>query len=172
LFIYILTLNFLNQTSIIGFHSGFWKILLCWNKSTSINDFIINVIVQATLIIINLNFHLFIKIYYSIFIHCCLIFFLSCKKGKQTYMLWLSFQWEIYFLKCTSCLEGTPPLWVAFALDELASRDRVCAWGASSWLTPSGSCPSEVLLEEPVMLMSILFFNDLHFISYIIFYKK
>jgi hypothetical protein len=85
LLMYILTFNFQKQASIIGT----W---LHWNKSTSINNFIVNVIIQATSIFV--NFNLFIKINYSNFIHCCL-FFLSHGKEKQTYMLWLGIHWAI-----------------------------------------------------------------------------
>jgi hypothetical protein len=81
LLMYILTFNFQKQASIIGT----W---LHWNKSTSINNFIVNVIIQATSIFV--NFNLFIKINYSNFIHCCLFFYRPGKKNKLTCCGWAS----------------------------------------------------------------------------------
>jgi len=76
---YILTLNFSNQTSIICFHSGFLKTWFHWNKDTSIID-----VIAPTSTFVNLNFNLFIKINYSNFIHCCLIFYRAGKENKLT----------------------------------------------------------------------------------------
>jgi len=72
---YTLTFNFLNQTSIIGFHLGFLKIGLHLNKGISIDDFSTNVIVRTTSTFVNLKFYLFIEINYSRIIHCCLFFY-------------------------------------------------------------------------------------------------
>jgi hypothetical protein len=62
---YILTLNFLNQALIISFYSEFLETWFHWNKSTFIDDFIINVIMQETFIFVNLKFHSFIEVIYS-----------------------------------------------------------------------------------------------------------
>jgi hypothetical protein len=72
--IYILTLNFLNQALIIGFHLGFSETSLHRNKGTFIYTFIIDVIVRVPSTFLNLKFHLFIEINYSKTIHCYLFF--------------------------------------------------------------------------------------------------
>jgi len=71
---YILTLNFRNHALIIGFYTWFVETRLHLNKDTSIDDFVINVIVQATSTFMNLKFHLFIEINYSKIIYYCLFF--------------------------------------------------------------------------------------------------
>jgi hypothetical protein len=106
MFMYIRTLNFLNQPSIIGFYSVVLETWLHWNKDTSIDNFIVNVIVWATSTFVNLNFHFFIKINYSNFIHYC--FFYHAGKEKKTYMLWLGFNKAKYFTVYTSCSGKTP----------------------------------------------------------------
>jgi hypothetical protein len=61
---YILTLNFQNHALIIGFYTWFFETWLHLNKDTSIDDFIIDVIMQATSTFVNLKFHSFIEISY------------------------------------------------------------------------------------------------------------
>jgi hypothetical protein len=125
MFMYIRTLNFLNQPSIIGFYSVVLETWLHWNKDTSIYNFIVNVIVRATSTFVNLNFHFFIKINYSNFIHYC-FFFYHAGKEKKTYMLWLGFNKAKYFTMYTSCSGKTPSIWVALALYEPSLREVAC----------------------------------------------
>jgi hypothetical protein len=80
---YILTLNFPNQVSIIWFYLGFLKTWLHWNKDISIDDFIIDIIVRAAFTFVNLEYHSFIEINYSKIIHYC--FFLIVQEIK-TYL--------------------------------------------------------------------------------------
>ena len=90
MFMYIRTLNFLNQPSIIGFYSVVLETWLHWNKDTSIYNFIVNVIVRATSTFVNLNFHFFIKINYSNFIHYCFFFIMQERKKKLICCGWAS----------------------------------------------------------------------------------
>jgi len=71
---YIPTLNFPNQVSIIWFYLGFLKTWLHRNKDISIDDFIIDIIVRAASTFINLEYHSFIEINYSKIIHYCFFF--------------------------------------------------------------------------------------------------
>jgi hypothetical protein len=84
MFMYILTLNFPNQTSIIGFLSRFLKTWLHLNKGTLIDDFIIDVIVRAASTYVNLKFHSSIEINYLKIIHFCLFFNHAGKENKLT----------------------------------------------------------------------------------------
>jgi len=72
---YIITLNFSNQILIIGFHLGFLETPLHWNKDTSIDNCIADVIIWSASTSINLKFHSFIEINYLEIIHCCWFFF-------------------------------------------------------------------------------------------------
>jgi hypothetical protein len=84
MFLYTLTLEFPNQTSIISFYLGFLETYLHWNKGTSINDFITDVIVRTTSIFINLKFHLFIEINYQRLSIIVYFFYHARKENKLT----------------------------------------------------------------------------------------
>ena len=111
---YIQTLNFPNQSSIIGFHSRILQTWLRWNKETFIDDFIVDVIIRVAFIFVNLKFYSFIEINFSKVIHYRLFFFIM--QERKTNMLWLSFQLAIYFLVNTFYSGGTPSLQVTLAL--------------------------------------------------------
>jgi hypothetical protein len=62
MFKFILTFNFSNHASIIGFHLGFLEIWLHWNNNIYIDDYIVDVIMRATSTFVNLKFHSLIEI--------------------------------------------------------------------------------------------------------------
>jgi len=84
LFKYILTLNFLNQASITGFHLGFLKTWLHWNNNTSIDNFVVDVIIQRASTFVNLKLHSLTEIDFSKIINYSLFFNNAWKENKLT----------------------------------------------------------------------------------------
>jgi hypothetical protein len=126
---YILTLNFPNQTSIIGFHSRFLKTWPQWNKDTSINYFITDVIVQTTFTFINLKFHSFIKL--NIKNLSIIVFFFIVYRWKTNLRVVIGLPVSniipsIYIILIT-------PSTSRLTLNEPVSRVGDYAWGDWSW---------------------------------------
>jgi hypothetical protein len=61
-----------------------FKTWLHWNNDTSINNFIIDVIIIVALIFVNLKFHSLIEINFSKIINCSLFFSNAWKENKLT----------------------------------------------------------------------------------------
>jgi hypothetical protein len=182
---YILTLNFSNQASIIGFHPRFLKTWLYWNKCIVIDNFIVNVIVQATSTFINLNFNSFIETNYSNFIHCCLIFY--CAEKEKKHMCCGRAFTKQYTSQCIHLAQKGHPLCKSYSHSTSLHWERVPDVPCHGWhlaiLVNHGhqkyyqknqqhSCPSLCLLTFSSSYKIFLIRNIITLLLYPIFLKK